>query len=363
MRFNRSLSLCAALFAVTLSAPTAAVESNYRLVEVQGTVQIKREGRSSFLPAHRDMPLYLGDLLRADIAARARILCADLRTIWILRSNEERGVAAGCPPDPRIALRIGKQSDNTPGGSDPTIPYIISPRRGRVLEAQPILRWNPVPGAARYTVQLVGGGLNWETEVSSPEVRYSGLASLRAGVAYRVIVETDTSRSSQEDGVEAPLTFRLLYKEDIESVQADIAELVEKGLPEDTQALTIATIYSREDLFTAAIDTLEDRVASGTNSLEVYQDLGDLYRYVGLNLLAEERYEKAIEIASSNNYIEELANAQAYLAEVKVMLNQPEAAVELFTQAIAGNRILEDEERLEELQERLEEVQEQLEES
>ncbi|NEQ48389.1 MAG: tetratricopeptide repeat protein [Leptolyngbya sp. SIOISBB] len=302
------------------------------------------------------MRLNLGDRVRTANDAQARIRCADLTTVWVLYSNLERGVASGCPQDLfSTRLRIGQQSDNAPGGSDSAIPYVMSPRRTAVLDAQPLLRWNAVPGVERYTVQVVGLNVNWETEVTGTEVQYAG-SPLTPGLEYRVIVEADDGWSSQLDAGAETATFELLYPEDIENLQADIVKLAEAELSGEAQALALADIYIHEDLLADAVNILEPLVVSGTNTFEVYQVLGDIYRYIGLNLLAEERYEQAIAIASTNDVPEGIANAQAGLAEVKVMLDQPDAAIDLLTQAKNYYEALEDAERAEELEERLEEL-------
>jgi hypothetical protein len=62
---------------------------------------------------------------------------------------------------------------------NPLIPYIISPRCTLVLNPLPMLRWNGVPGASRYTVSLIGDeDVLWETDVSETEVVYSGEPAL-----------------------------------------------------------------------------------------------------------------------------------------------------------------------------------------
>ena len=165
----------AILLVTALTYPTLALASDYRLVEAQGPVQVRRRQQRNYQNARQGMGLRLGDRLRTGDQAHARILCADLDIIWPMYSNLTRGVAAGCPNREKFDLRgkiIGKQNDNAPGGDDPNIPYIISPRRTAVLDSQLTLRWNPAPGATRYTVQLIGPNMNWETEVSGTEVTY-----------------------------------------------------------------------------------------------------------------------------------------------------------------------------------------------
>jgi hypothetical protein len=81
-------------------------------------------------------------------------------------------------------------------------PYIISPRRTLLLDDKPLIRWNAVPNATRYTVRLrEPSGVIWQTEVKQVEVRYSGTPVLQPGVGYALIVEADTGASSTEEGV------------------------------------------------------------------------------------------------------------------------------------------------------------------
>jgi len=88
----------------------------------------------------------------------------------------------------------------------------------------------------------------------------------------------------------------------------------------------------------------------------VYLSLGDLYRFAGLNSLAEKRYQEAITLATASQDQEGLALAQAGLAEVKVMLGQREQAAPLFSQALAGFQALGDGERAGELRERVQQT-------
>ena len=356
MKLSRYLTFASTLLALELSMPTPATASEFLLVDVNGSAQIKRSGQSQYQSARGGMRLNIGDLVRTEGGAQVRIRCSDLTTTWTMNSNIERGVVWGCPPDGGFSLRVGRQSDNTLGGIDPTLPYIVTPRRTVISDPQPMLRWNPVAGASRYTVQVIGSDVTWETEVSGTQVQYPGTPPLTPGVDYRVIVEADTGASSQLDVGSETATFELLYPEDLDLVAADVAQIREQGFPEETEALAIADIYIREDLLTEAIATLEPFVASGTQTLEVYQALGDIYRYIGLNLLAEERYERAIAIATSNEEIQALADARSGLAEVKVLLEQPQAAIDLLMQAQSGYERLNDTERIQELQARIDDL-------
>lgn len=356
MGFYRCLSFCTAVLFGVMLAPTAALASELRLFDVVGTVQIKRVGQSQYRVARSGMRLSVGDRLLTKEDAGARIRCADFN-FWSIHSNQELGAVSGCAQSLfSTRLRIGRQSDITSGGIDPTIPFIVSPRRTAVLDSQPMLRWNPVADTSDYTVQVVGPGVTWVTKVSDTEVQYPGIPQLMAGAEYRAIVEAENGRSSQLDEGATIATFELLYPEDVQIVEADIAKLEGEELSPEARSLTIADIYIREELFADAIAELEPFVASETNTYEVYQDLGNIYRYIGLNLLAEERYDRAIAIASANDDSEGTANAQSGLAEIKVLLDDPDAAVELLRSAKVGYETVENTERVEELQARIDEL-------
>ena len=358
MRIYRDALLSIAVLTLILSGSIAALASEFRLLEAQGTVQVKPEGQSRYRRVREGRQLRLGDRLRTTHNAQARILCDDLTSTWTMYSNQESGVAEGCPSSPfSTRLRIGNQDDNTPGGSDRSIPYVITPRRTAVLGTEPIaLRWNPVLEAERYVVQVVGPEVTWETQVEGTQVLFDEVDALVPGAEYQVIVEANNGLSSQLDEGAETATFERLYVEDIEIIQAGIAALPEQDLSEETQLLVAADLYIREDLLADAVNLLESLTASGTQSLEAYQDLGDIYRYIGLNLLAQARYEQAIEIALASQDIGGLADAQAGLAEVEVMLDQHCTAVDLLAQARDNYTAIEDVERVNELEERLGEL-------
>ncbi len=139
----------------------------------------------------------------------------------------------------------------------------------------------------------------------------------------------------------------------MQQVEAEIQALAQQQLSQEAQLLALADIYIREELLSEAIATLESLAKTKSKIIAVYQNLGDLYRYVGLNSLAESRYQQAIALATSSQDREGLAMAQAGLAEVKEMLGKRDQAVQLLRQAQTGFEALGDLERVTELQARL----------
>ncbi len=230
---------------------------------------------------------------------------------------------------------------------------MITPHRGEILDGKPTIRWNPVAGVSRYTVRVTGSGVYWETQVSGTEVVYPGEPVLQPGKDYLVVVEADGTSSQLDKGGE--YRFRLVYPEVVQRVQEKI-EAIAQDMPEEVQALTMVDIFFEEDLDSEAIAILESLVQSGSQMVQVYQLLGDLYAHEGLNLLAQERYEQAIELVIASENIEGQAKAKAGLAEVMIMLGKREQAIRLFNQAKAGYEALGNSQRVEELQMRTQEL-------
>ena len=334
------------------------------IIDYSGDVQIISQeefGLSQEEPSsqsvQKGMDVNLGDLLITGPNAWVQIQCDRSNRIWTMHSNLRRGIASGCPQR-RGPIRLGRQNDTTPGGNDSSVPYVISPRGGTVLNSLFTVQWNPVPDAMCYTVQIAAQSMErpiWEADVCNTSVEYPGTPALLEAEHYFIIVESDTGQSSQFDegaGTEEYF-FELLTSYEIEDVQGAIATIDNLGLPTENQAFALAQIYIDEALYVDAIHTLEQLVTANDNSILAYQILGDLYRKVGLNLLAESRYEQAIALASIEGNIEAQAQAQAGLVEVKIMLGQTDAAIELLEQAQIAYEILQDTERAEELKQRL----------
>jgi hypothetical protein len=350
----RNYFLSALLPSAILLHPLAALASNnYQVTSTQGNVQAQYPGSSNFQSVNAGMRFPSGTLLRTGSNSAARIRCPN-ESRWTMQSNQTLGIGAQCLSSEII--RIGRQNDNLLGGTNLDIPFVTSPRRTSVLGFQLTLRWNPVPASTNYIVKVTGPeGEIWESQVTGNVVEYAG-APLSPGRSYRVIVEAINGLSSQLDQGADESDFELLQSDAVERVQQEVAAIEAQDLPPEMQALQLADVYIREDLLSEAIDILESIARSGSNNLEVYQVLGDLYRYVGLNLLAAERYEQALTIATQQQSIEGEARAKAGLAEIKVLLGNLDEALTLLTEAQQAYVTLEDTERAAELQERLEEL-------
>ena len=203
--------------AQTGSGSTGSNEGLNLLIAAEGGVQLKRSGWAKFAQTTFGAMLHKGDLLLPVQGARVVVLCDGL-TQWQVPAGAPVGLANGCPPSQAPVLRSGSSLiQSTRGGNDPLIPYIITPRKTRLLDARPYLSWNPSPGASTYTVRLNTDRVIWETTTDQTGLVYPGTPPLQPGVTYLLTVEADNGKTSSSEGA-AGLGFSLLGAEEARSV-------------------------------------------------------------------------------------------------------------------------------------------------
>ncbi|MDJ0703566.1 MAG: tetratricopeptide repeat protein [Leptolyngbyaceae cyanobacterium MO_188.B28] len=320
-----------------LNGPAFANRFANRIMNVRGQVQLQSQGSSGFRTARRGMSLNWGDRLRTGDKAWVEVQCSDMRTIWRLGAEGSVLVSSRCT-DPPSSLRAVR----TPGGINPDIPYVISPRNTWLVDDQFTIRWSPALDASRYTVRLYRWSdqrdmrerLLWETSASETQVEYTGAFPLEEGRYYSIEVIADTGASSNADEGAAKSGFELLFPEDREVLQADLIAL-NPDLSEEGFALSLAGLYLREDVLAEAIAVLEPFVEAGTDNLLIYQTLGDLYSYAGLNALSLQHYDQAQSLAIAHHDSVGEALAKLGLAEVNLTLGNRRQALRLFMQAKA----------------------------
>ncbi|HEY9602007.1 MAG TPA: hypothetical protein V6C85_10380 [Allocoleopsis sp.] len=179
------------------------------IIEVQGEVRLKRKEWLDYRKASIGAKLYPGDLLQPAPQARVIVQCADGKTIWSVPAGMISGATNGCPPQAVPLSRTRGDIAPLRNAINPLIPYIISPRRTKLLNALPMLRWNAVLGASRYTVSLIADeDVLWETQAEETEVVYSGESPLESGVDYLLMVRANTGASSL--GEESPDLRRVI---------------------------------------------------------------------------------------------------------------------------------------------------------
>ena len=286
--------------------------------------------RKSFLSFTTPTLTVLAMMLLIMPEARADLLCF----FRIRRCQDQIGRASNRQGG---GLRTGRAR----GGSQANVPYVISPRNTWLVDDHFTIRWNPVSAATRYTVSLwrlsderdERDWLVWRTTVDGAQVDYQGQIPLQRGRYYSIEVVTDTGVSSCLDEGFDQSGFELIFPEDMTVLEADLHWLPRPELSPEEEALELASLYLREDLIAAAVEVLEPFAANGANNPVVYEALGDLYSYAGLNDLSAQHYQKAGYLSTVRGDILGQAIALNGLAEVNATLGKLDDAIRLFSEA------------------------------
>mgnify|MGYP000030865183 CR=1 FL=1 len=343
----------------------------------QGKVRVQRDRPPQTLFARQGTELNRGDLISPDKGVQVSILCPN----GLQRSVKAvTGLGKVCPVWKTDASR-GNQDSDTAGGLDSSIPYLITPRHTLLLNAKPLLQWNPVPSASQYTVEVIGAsGTQWATQTKDTQITYAG-KPLEPGVAYSLVVTTDSGRSSQADKTPdgtpvKALDFRVLRPAEAAAVQAITSKLLQANPNDEATALMLASYYGDYSLPSAAIaayglsqdnyqtyslsadaiETLQAQLKQGKQSPLLSRTLGDLYWQTGLLRLAGEAYTKAIAQVQTPEDLEEWTLAYYGLSKVYVTLGDPQQTLQCLTQARIGFIFLGNQAKAKELEGQIEQL-------
>lgn len=336
---------------------------NGQIIHTSGEVQLERQNGRMVLPTSGTL-IYPGDKLRTAQNGQVILQCADLE-IKAIASNEnqlnscllakERSKAE-CSRD---VIKCPDRGDSKIAWNSAPIPYIISPRSTKLLNNQPILRWNPVVDATSYKLSLRENGakFNWEMTVSGTEFVYPGEAALKPGVNYKLIVVANTGASSEDAVGEGNTEFSVLEEGEVERVKSEVGAIGKQVPNESAQKLGISNIYLNTNLIAEAIEVLESLQKTGVETPPIYRSLGDLY-LERLQLIphAGNYYSKAINAAKSDD-IEELTAARYGLGQVHSAMRNNLKAMGYLRQAKDGYIFLGNEPMVEKIDKQLRDLQ------
>jgi hypothetical protein len=316
------------MLALTLTEPQPAIAG--LIVDVDGSVAIRRSGSSEYAPTGVGAQIFPGDEVKAE-RGTVTILASDLTRLIVSDSDQsfllspfegKQPIDDKCP-DPAGGIICPR------GPIDLEIPYIISPRSTKILKPTFTLSWNAVPYSSFYDVTIRNDGdILWQRDTTDTTMVYENEWALQPNTSYLLIVEASNGRSSYEEieNGAVNLGFELLDEPKIEEIQQAIAKLTDLGLPPEAETLALAHLYIGAELRLEAIEQLKSLIDQGNRNPAIHRTLGDVYAAIGLNALAEKAYLEAFQLANSTEDIEEQAAAATGLAETyEILANYREA--------------------------------------
>lgn len=325
---------------------------------VSGQVELKRFDSTIFQKTKAPLKLDSQDLLRISQPKKTRILCFGHKLSSPI-TQQEIAVKDVCDSEPTIKINGSiVPRPRQPKATDPTIPYIISPRKTALLTNRPTLKWNEVAGATSYEVKLIGPRVNWKIKTDQTSIIYSGETVLQPDARYTLIIETDNNKSSQSDLSRSDgISFFVLSENKVKEINQAVENLEEKPLTPEMKGLAIAYFYQAENLKAKAIEVLEELSQQETVEPEVYRTLGELYQEISLNSWAKEQYEKAWELIKNQpNEWEKQAVIQVRLGETHWGQGNIEKALEWLELAKSNYDRLKLEENYKAIEERMQEI-------
>ncbi|MBE9094026.1 hypothetical protein [Tychonema sp. LEGE 07203] len=337
--------------------------SNGLIIHTSGEVAIERQNGLIVRPTS-GTPIYPGDKLRTAQNGQLTIQCADLGIKSIAPGENQLNSCLLANETSKSAcsnevIKCPDRGDDKITWYSAPIPYIISPRRTKLLEGKPILRWNPVAGATSYKLSLRENGakLNWEMTVSGTEAVYPGEPALKPGASYKLIVDANTGASSENAVGEGDIEFSLLDEGEVERVKSEVGAIDKQVANESSQKLAISSIYLNTSAIAEAIELLETLPKTGFETPPIYRILGDLY-LDRLQLVPQAKfyYSKVISAAKPDD-IEELTEARYGLGQVHSAMRENQEAMRYLRMAKDGFKNLNDLPMVEKIDKQLRDLQ------
>jgi hypothetical protein len=301
------------------------------LVEVEGTVKLKRGDWSTYTPVDFGTLVEYDDLL--DVEGAATILCGDMT----LTSFDSGVHDSPCPSGPGRLVYQGAHYRAVP--SD--VPYIHYPRNTLVLDDYPLLRWHDT-GATDYTASLVQGGATiWkDATVVGNEVRYpADQDPLMQDKDYLLVVkDNDTGIGSGEDPARG-IGFRVIRPTQKTALNAYCDAVTNLAtLEPDQRDFALALCYATWEPEAGGRGVwgeawlLLDRLAQTQDAPAVYLWMGDVLMKMTSPEDAETAYRTALQRAEVLGDVESQAVAQVGLWRVTAEAQYKDAAIELYQQ-------------------------------
>lgn len=326
-------------------------EDMHLIVATQGSINVRREGWTEFAPVFLGTRLQYGDLLQAEGSGQATVVCADLSVKLVQHGTNP--VPCSPPVFPQSELtKKGDLVNPTRSGPCGKFPRVASPRKTKLLNPRPRIRWTPLDGASTYTVSVQGEGVGWSRNVASAsQLAYPhDEPDLLPGATYKVIVTSGNSSSEEE---QLPgRGFTMLTTTEAHEVRDGTRKIGGLGLSEIANSLLVANMYASRGLYADAIEHLEV-VEHKEREPAMARLLGEIYLSIGVTCLAQQHYVQAEQVSEQANDREGLALARHALGLIDEALGNNAEAIRKLQQAKDHYQTLGDARTVGAIQERL----------
>jgi len=266
------------------------------LVEIQGSVQVRRHHSRQWFPAQINLPLYPGDSLRVGHDGLAVLWLSD-GTMRCLKAGSRWTVPHPTASHPSMwqelwaSLRrrwrlIPTQVFTTVAAArNFKLTFkgvtILFPRNSRILNERPLLDWHPVPGAQGYRITIGLFDRNpatWETVVERPPLRYPDDAPpLMPGKVYVWRVEAIGAIGSDS------AWFTVVPSAEARDIRFTLQRLKERVSRPDAYAAIGANFLESRKCYSDAIRLIWQTVGRSPQNPAVQIALAQLYHLVGLS--------------------------------------------------------------------------------
>lgn len=303
---------------------TVAIHS---IINFRGKVTVRKPNWKTPQPASVGFTLKSEDTLIIPANASISIYCSNLKTVEFKQQGTHK-VSDKCSTGQAV-IQLNN-SNNTKFRTDTQteeargkLPYLITPRETAILIITPQLRWNKVSDATAYTVEID----LWKKQTNETQITYTG-EPLQEGERYQVIITTNNGAKEEES-----VGFTLLDKDTREKVLKEVELIKQQSLSLEEKGIMLAKLYRSYQLYSDAIEVLEELVKQGSQQIIVYQLLGDTYLKTELPQLAKKPYQKALDLAKDHNNIAVQAEIKIGLGITYNNLGDREKAVQLLKEA------------------------------
>lgn len=284
-KIGRFRGLTLTVFSIILLGSNQNVGAN-EIVRLSGNIGLKRNGETEFQSANFLDSLGVRDEVKVGTNSSLIIRCRNTEKPEIDKPGTYL-VSNYCPQGEATKLLIDNPTFRPPTENLTQIPYIISPRNSSIFPEPITIKWNRVSEATNYIV-TVG---EWQIETTATAVVYTG-EPLTPGY-HSASVKTDNDKFSGNVG------FVVIDPAQAQSIREAAAKIKQEGLDKEAEAFILARFYQENKLRLSAIEILEDLVANGSQTKNVYRLLADLYDRVGLESEAYEFSQQAMELGSN----------------------------------------------------------------